>query len=268
VRTIPSYRSIPRYWTDQHHQRGEYKVENSQKYFQHQIYSTQTNQLLRRTWPILWQRAGWSGLSYTWRTPVEWWFARENRSNRRKANVNTNLTTTNPTGTALRLKPSYIMRRRSPVGCAMTWHIYKKRYITVREQIRHAQNVWSQGVLGSPGRWMQHGPLKRWYPTTTLHGVTTQKTSTSNSTTVKASKPASLEYVQCNKTVWNRTCQTTFYSHFIFFFWPFRFLKWCVKTCYFISSQTTCPRNLKHNSETWIIGTREHFTQYSDYAKG
>jgi len=22
---------------------------------------------------------------------------------------------------------------------------------------------------------MQHGPLKRWYPTTTLHGVTTQK---------------------------------------------------------------------------------------------
>jgi hypothetical protein len=29
-----------------------------------------------------------------------------------------------------------------------------------------------------PGGWMQHGPLKRWYPTTTLHDVTTQKTST------------------------------------------------------------------------------------------
>jgi len=25
---------------------------------------------------------------------------------------------------------------------------------------------------------MQHGPLKRWYPTTTLHSVTTQQTST------------------------------------------------------------------------------------------
>jgi len=24
-------------------------------------------------------------------------------------------------------------------------------------------------------RWMQHGPPKRWYPTTTLHGVPTKK---------------------------------------------------------------------------------------------
>jgi hypothetical protein len=29
-------------------------------------------------------------------------------------------------------------------------------------------------------RWRQHGPLKRWYPTTTLHDVTTQKTTTCN----------------------------------------------------------------------------------------
>jgi hypothetical protein len=29
-----------------------------------------------------------------------------------------------------------------------------------------------------PWRWRQHGPPKRWYPTTTFHGVTTQKTST------------------------------------------------------------------------------------------
>jgi hypothetical protein len=28
----------------------------------------------------------------------------------------------------------------------------------------------------SPWRWRQHGPLKRWYPTTELHGITTQKT--------------------------------------------------------------------------------------------
>jgi len=27
-------------------------------------------------------------------------------------------------------------------------------------------------------RWRQHSPLERWYPTTTLHGVTTQKTTT------------------------------------------------------------------------------------------
>jgi len=27
----------------------------------------------------------------------------------------------------------------------------------------------------SPWRWRWYGPLKRWYPTTTLHDVTTQK---------------------------------------------------------------------------------------------
>jgi len=30
-----------------------------------------------------------------------------------------------------------------------------------------------RGEVTSPRRWMQHGPLKRWYPTTTLYGVTT-----------------------------------------------------------------------------------------------
>jgi len=32
----------------------------------------------------------------------------------------------------------------------------------------------------SPWRWRQYGPPKRWYPTTKLDGVTTQKTSTCN----------------------------------------------------------------------------------------
>jgi len=41
--------------------------------------------------------------------------------------------------------------------------------------------------ISSGWRWRQHGPLKRWYPTTTLHGVTTQKTSTWNMTAMKAS---------------------------------------------------------------------------------
>jgi len=40
------------------------------------------------------------------------------------------------------------------------------------------------------GRWKQHGPLKRWYPTKTWHGITTQKTSTWN-IAVKAPKLAS-----------------------------------------------------------------------------
>jgi len=30
----------------------------------------------------------------------------------------------------------------------------------------------------SPWRWRQHGATKRWYTTTTLYGITTQKTST------------------------------------------------------------------------------------------
>jgi hypothetical protein len=44
-------------------------------------------------------------------------------------------------------------------------------------------------MLYQPWRWRQHGYLKGWYPTTTLHGVTTQKTSTWNITAVKASRP-------------------------------------------------------------------------------
>jgi len=39
----------------------------------------------------------------------------------------------------------------------------------------------------SSWRWRQHGLLKQWYPTTTQHGITTQKTSTWIFTAVKAS---------------------------------------------------------------------------------
>jgi hypothetical protein len=48
-------------------------------------------------------------------------------------------------------------------------------------------NLWNRTTLVSqvevfwvvtPWRRRQHGPPKRWHPTTTLHGVTTQKTST------------------------------------------------------------------------------------------
>jgi hypothetical protein len=40
-------------------------------------------------------------------------------------------------------------------------------------------------------RGRQHEYLKHWYPTSTLHAITTQKTSTGNIITVKASKLAS-----------------------------------------------------------------------------
>jgi len=40
----------------------------------------------------------------------------------------------------------------------------------------------------SPWRWRQNGHLKRWYPTTTLYGVTTHKTSTWNITAAEVSK--------------------------------------------------------------------------------
>jgi len=40
----------------------------------------------------------------------------------------------------------------------------------------------------SPWRWRQHGPPKRWYPDTTVHGITTQKTSTWIFIAVKISK--------------------------------------------------------------------------------
>jgi hypothetical protein len=42
-------------------------------------------------------------------------------------------------------------------------------------------------TASQPRGWRQYGPPKRWYPTTTLHGVTTQKTSIWIFTSVKTS---------------------------------------------------------------------------------
>jgi hypothetical protein len=67
-------------------------------------------------------------------------------------------------------------------------------------------NLWNVGILpqhytasqprrpSSGWRWTFHGPLKRWYPITKLHGVTTQKILTLNITAVKVSK---LTYWYC-----------------------------------------------------------------------
>jgi hypothetical protein len=59
-----------------------------------------------------------------------------------------------------------------------------------------SMEIWNVDILpqqytaSQPIRCRQHGSLESWYPTTTLHGVTTQKTSTSNIVAVKASKLA------------------------------------------------------------------------------
>jgi hypothetical protein len=50
-------------------------------------------------------------------------------------------------------------------------------------------------TASQPRRWRQHGPLKLWYPTTTLYGVTTQKTSTWNITAVKGWKLSCSPYI-------------------------------------------------------------------------
>jgi hypothetical protein len=47
--------------------------------------------------------------------------------------------------------------------------------------------IYIQALFTSPWRWRQHGTPKRWYPTTALHGVKTQKVSTWIFTAVKTS---------------------------------------------------------------------------------
>jgi len=49
-------------------------------------------------------------------------------------------------------------------------------------------------------RWRQHGPPKRWYPTTTPHGVKTQNTSIWIFTAMKTSKLSERFTVHLNVT--------------------------------------------------------------------
>jgi len=57
-------------------------------------------------------------------------------------------------------------------------------FTVVKIQLEVFQVVMSYSDVGGyqhfrgPFRWKQHGPLKYWYPTTTQHGITKQKTST------------------------------------------------------------------------------------------
>jgi hypothetical protein len=70
-----------------------------------------------------------------------------------------------------------------------------------------SMDLWNVGILpqhytaSQPRRWRQHGPLKRRYLTTTLHGVTTQKIFTWDVTAVKASELAILSRVSFFSTI-------------------------------------------------------------------
>jgi len=60
--------------------------------------------------------------------------------------------------------------------------------ITTRCHNKKDLDLTESSHFTSPWRWRRHGPPKRWYHTASLHGVTTQKTSTWNITAVQASK--------------------------------------------------------------------------------
>jgi hypothetical protein len=95
-------------------------------------------------------------------------------------------------------------RRHNPVDWRWRQHGLLKRWYptTTLHGVRTQKNEdgsitdpWNTGTYHNTTRchnpedwrWRHHGPLKHWYPTTTLHGVTTQKTSTWIFTTVKTS---------------------------------------------------------------------------------
>jgi hypothetical protein len=60
----------------------------------------------------------------------------------------------------------------------VSYHNTTRRHNT---QDGGSMDFWNVGILpqhytaSQPRRWKQHGLLKRWYPTTTLHGVITRK---------------------------------------------------------------------------------------------
>jgi hypothetical protein len=80
---------------------------------------------------------------------------------------------------------SYICNLQSPCRNADsgqdTSSIYECTHEHRAAPIFRVMDLWNVGFLpqhytaSQPRRWRQHGPLKRWYPTTTLHCIIIQK---------------------------------------------------------------------------------------------
>jgi len=68
--------------------------------------------------------------------------------------------------------------------------------IMLRNELLDCMIVNLYKFRSSPWRWRHQGPSKHWYPTTTLHGVTTQKTSPWIFTVMKTSNFTSL-HISC-----------------------------------------------------------------------
>jgi hypothetical protein len=76
-------------------------------------------------------------------------------------------------------------RRHNPKdgGSMDLWNVgvLPQHYTASQPRRWDSMNLWNFGILpqhytaSRPRRWNQHGPLKRWYPTTTLCSVTIQK---------------------------------------------------------------------------------------------
>jgi len=71
-----------------------------------------------------------------------------------------------------------------------------------------SMDLWNVGNLTQHGvttqKWRQHGSLKRWYPNTTLHLVTAQKTSTWIITAMKASSLRSQDDYEDESMEWRK----------------------------------------------------------------
>jgi hypothetical protein len=90
----------------------------------------------------------------------------------------------------------------------MTWNLSWKRFrlTDIIFQVEVFRVVTPCAVYW---RWRQHGPLKRRHPTTTLHGVTTQKNSTRIFTAAKTCNHALNINFTCGK------CKSKIYSVFM-----------------------------------------------------
>jgi len=132
----------------------------------------------------------------------------------------------------------------SPYGCLLLvlrklavgllhMAVFWKTSDSLRKEERTVSQLRRPRLESSTWRWTQHGPPKRWYRTTTLHGVITQKTSTRIFTAVNSNwRIASA--TSKNQFLWGKVRRST---------------KNATSCC--IDSQTYCAVGM--NSATFLI---------------